>query len=101
VDLTKESFDGVEDVQTFTLQPSQLAVVIASYDKTIGMTLYIMLLVLKPSENSRAGELLHVSNEQLYNASARDFDVKTVAFLHLSHVQLNIASARDYDVNVC
>ena len=38
--LTKESFDGVEDVQTFTLQPSQLAVVIASYDKTIGMTLY-------------------------------------------------------------
>ena len=40
MDLTKESFDGVEDVQTFTLQPSQLAVVIASYDKTIGMTLY-------------------------------------------------------------
>ena len=36
VDLTKESFDAVEDVQTFTLQPSQLAVVIASYDKTIG-----------------------------------------------------------------
>lgn len=51
MDLTKESFDGVEDVQTFTLQPSQLAVVIASYDKTIGMTLYIMLLVLRPSEN--------------------------------------------------
>ena len=36
VDLTKELFDAVEDVQTFTLQPSQLAVVIASYDKTIG-----------------------------------------------------------------
>ena len=36
VDLTKEMFDAVEDVQTFTLQPSQLAVVIASYDKTIG-----------------------------------------------------------------
>ena len=36
VDLTKESFDAVEDVQIFTLQPSQLAVVIASYDKTIG-----------------------------------------------------------------
>ena len=36
VDLTKESFDAVEDVQTFTLQASQLAVVIASYDKTIG-----------------------------------------------------------------
>ena len=51
MDLTKESFDGVEDVQKFTLQPSQLAVVIASYDKTIGMILYIMLLVLRPSEN--------------------------------------------------
>lgn len=37
VDLTKESFDAVEDVQTFTLQPSQLAVVVASYDKTIEM----------------------------------------------------------------
>ena len=36
VDLTKEVFDAVEDVQRFTLQPSQLAVVIASYDKTIG-----------------------------------------------------------------
>ena len=36
LDLTKETFDSVEDVQTFTLQPSQLAVVIASYDKTIG-----------------------------------------------------------------
>ena len=36
VDLTNELFDTVEDVQTFTLQPSQLAVVIASYDKTIG-----------------------------------------------------------------
>ena len=36
MDLTKELFDAVEDVQTFTLQPSQLAVVIASYDKTIG-----------------------------------------------------------------
>lgn len=36
VDLTKESFDAVEDAQTFTLQPSQLAVVVASYDKTIG-----------------------------------------------------------------
>ena len=36
VDLTKESFDAVEDVQTFTLQASQLAVVVASYDKTIG-----------------------------------------------------------------
>lgn len=36
VDLTKELFDAVEDVQTFTLQPSQLAVVIASYNKTIG-----------------------------------------------------------------
>ena len=38
VDLTKESFDAVEDVQTFTLQASQLAVVVASYDKTIGKT---------------------------------------------------------------
>ncbi|XP_027049490.1 cilia- and flagella-associated protein 54-like [Pocillopora damicornis] len=37
LDLTKETFDSVEDVQTFTLQPSQLAVVIASYDKTIEM----------------------------------------------------------------
>ena len=46
--------------------------------------------------------ILHVSNEQLYDASARDFDVKTkFALLHLSHGQLNNASARDYDVNVC
>ncbi|PFX16137.1 Uncharacterized protein C12orf55-like [Stylophora pistillata] len=37
LDLTKETFDAVEDVQTFPLQPSQLAVVIASYDKTIEM----------------------------------------------------------------
>ena len=80
MDLTKESFDGVEDVQTFTLQPSQLAVVIASYDKTIGMILFIMFLLLRPRENSRVGVLLHVSNEELYNASTRDFDVKTVAF---------------------
>ena len=60
-----------------------------------------MLLVLRPRENSRVGALLHVSNEQLDNASANDFDVKTVPFLHLSHGQLNNASARDYDVNVC
>lgn len=43
----------------------------------------------------------NVSNEQLYDAFARDFDVKTTALLHSSHGQLNNASARDYDVNVC
>ena len=36
LDLTDELFEAVEDVQTFTLQASQLAVVISSYDKTIG-----------------------------------------------------------------
>ncbi|XP_074609756.1 cilia- and flagella-associated protein 54-like isoform X1 [Acropora palmata] len=37
LDLSKEAFDAINDVQTFTLQPSQLAVVVASYDKTIEM----------------------------------------------------------------
>ena len=37
LDLTDELFEIVEDVQSFTLQPAQLAVVIASYDKTIRM----------------------------------------------------------------
>ena len=45
--------------------------------------------------------ILHVSNEQLYDASVRDFDVKTTAILHSSHEQLNNAFARDYDLNVC
>lgn len=36
--------------------------------------------------------ILHVSNEQLYDASARDFDVKTIALLHSSHGQLNNAN---------
>ena len=74
MDLTKESFDGVEDVQTFTLQPSQLAVVIASYDKTIGMTLYICYWYWDQVR------ILHVSNEQLNNASARDYDVNVCYF---------------------
>lgn len=45
--------------------------------------------------------ILHVSNEQLYDASVRDFDVNTTAILHSSHGQLNNAFARDYDLNVC
>ena len=45
--------------------------------------------------------ILPVSNEQLYDASVRDFDVKTTAILHSSHGQLNNAFARDYDLNVC
>lgn len=44
--------------------------------------------------------ILHVSNKQLYDASVRDFDVKTTALLHSSNGQLNNAFARDYDVNV-
>lgn len=45
--------------------------------------------------------ILHVSNEQLYDASVRDFDVKTTVLLQSSHGQLNNAFARDYDLNVC
>ncbi|XP_068714673.1 cilia- and flagella-associated protein 54-like isoform X3 [Montipora foliosa] len=37
LDLSKEAFGTINDVQTFTLQPSQLAVVVASYDKTVEM----------------------------------------------------------------
>lgn len=51
VDLTKELFDAVEDVQTFTLQPSQLAVVVASYDKTIGRIQNLICITGFPSYN--------------------------------------------------
>lgn len=43
LDLSKEAFDAINDVQTFTLQPSQLAVVVASYDKTIGKRVFLFL----------------------------------------------------------
>ncbi|XP_032221437.2 cilia- and flagella-associated protein 54 isoform X1 [Nematostella vectensis] len=36
-DLSEETFDGLDDIRSYTLQPAQLAVVISSYDKTIEM----------------------------------------------------------------
>ena len=42
LDLSKEAFGTINDVQTFTLQPSQLAVVVASYDKTVGKTVLLL-----------------------------------------------------------
>lgn len=38
-DLTDQAYESLEDITTYTLQPSQLAVVISSYDKTIGKTI--------------------------------------------------------------
>ena len=37
IDLSKENFLSVDDVQMSPLPKSQISVVIASYDKTIGM----------------------------------------------------------------
>ena len=40
VDLSKEEFLSVDDIQTSTLPRSQIGVVMTAYDKTIGMCIY-------------------------------------------------------------